>query len=126
MGTKGLFLAPWSLDFHQHNEITLDHIWVKHPHFPLLLWDVQTLNLICDKLESYIGHVGGDSRHFSYVICINLDIKKGLPKAIQLKMGEWSFIRALDYEHLPIKCNLCHAYGYFVKNFPSQDYQIFS
>lgn len=75
MGSKELFLAPWFLDFHFYNEISVAPIWVKLSHFLLVLWDELTLKLIRDKLKSYIDHVEAKPRHFTCArIYVNLDI----------------------------------------------------
>jgi hypothetical protein len=37
MGSRGLFLAPWTIDFNPEVEITAAHVWVRLPHLPLHL-----------------------------------------------------------------------------------------
>lgn len=99
---------------------------MKLPHLSLVLWDDPTSKLIEDKLESYIDHVEDDSGDFSCSkVYINLEIKKGLPAAIQLKVGDLSHNQALDYEHPPFKSNFYYVCGHFLKNFPSQEYHNF-
>ena len=56
MGSKGLFLAPWTLDFNPTREISKVLVWVRLPHFPFVLWDNEILKLIGDKLGRYIEH----------------------------------------------------------------------
>lgn len=46
-------------------------------------------------------------------ICIEVDLGKGLPEAIKLKVDDWSHIQQLDYEQIPFKCKVCHEYGHF-------------
>ena len=37
MGSRGLFLAPWTLGFNLEAEITAAPVWVRLPHLPLHL-----------------------------------------------------------------------------------------
>jgi len=46
-------------------------------------------------------------------ICVEVDLGRGLPEAIKLKVGDWSHIQQLDYEQIPFKCKVCHEYGHF-------------
>jgi hypothetical protein len=34
-------------------------------------------------------------------ICVEVDLKKGLPEAIQLTLDNWSYLQQVDYEQLP-------------------------
>ena len=38
MGSRGLFLAPWTLEFNPRAEISAAPIWVRLPHLPLHIW----------------------------------------------------------------------------------------
>jgi hypothetical protein len=49
---------------------------------------------------------------------VEVDLEKGLPEVVQIKIDEWSFRQPLDYEHIPFKCHICHDHGHFAKNFP--------
>lgn len=49
MGSKGLYLAPWSLDFNPGQEIASVPVWVKLPHLPLIFWDDDNLRDIGNK-----------------------------------------------------------------------------
>ena len=53
-------------------------------------------------------------------ICVEVDLKAGLPEAIKLTVGKWSHFQKLDYEQLPFKCRGCHEYGHFIRNCPKQ------
>ena len=119
MGSKGLVFAPWTLEFDPKMEILVAPIWVRMLHFPFVLWDETNLKLIRDNLRHFIEHNEMKLGHISFArICVNIDMKKGLLKAIQLNMGGWSHQQALYYEHLVFKCNLCHDYGHFNINYP--------
>ena len=42
-----------------------------------------------------------------------MDLGRGLPESIKIKVDEWTHIQRLDYEQIPFKCKLCHEYGHF-------------
>ena len=54
MGSRGLFLAPWSLDFNPEVEITAAPVWVRIPHLPLHLWGKISLADIGNKLGRFL------------------------------------------------------------------------
>ena len=120
MGSRGLFLAPWSLGFNPEAEITAAPVWVRLPNLPLHLWGKSTLIDIGNKLGCYLDTAepkGGQYRCAH--ICIEVNLEKGLPVALKLTLGDWSHIQELDYDQIPFKCNFCHVYGHFAKSCPS-------
>lgn len=46
-------------------------------------------------------------------ICVEVDLGKGLPETIKIKVDEWSHIQQLNYEQIPFKCKVCPEYGHF-------------
>jgi hypothetical protein len=119
MGSRGLFLAPWTLDFNPGDEITAAPVWVRLPHLPIHLCGISSLEDIGKKLGHFLDSVAPKGDQFTCPrICVEVNLEKGLPKAIKLSLGEWSHIQELDYEKIPFKCLRCHAYGHFAKSFP--------
>ena len=58
---------------------------------------------------------------FSYTgICVEVDIEKGLPEAINLSMEGWIHLQTVDYKQIPFKCKVCHEYGHFSKFCPKE------
>jgi hypothetical protein len=51
-------------------------------------------------------------------ICVEVDLEKGLPEAINLMLDNWSYVQKVDYGQLPFKCKACHEYKHFAKNCP--------
>jgi len=51
---------------------------------------------------------------------VEVDLKKGLPEAIKINVGNWNCIQKYDYEKIPLKCNVCHVYGHFAKTCPKE------
>lgn len=49
-------------------------------------------------------------------IYVEVDLGKGLPEDIKVKVDEWSHIQQLDYEQIPFKCKVCHEYGNFANH----------
>jgi hypothetical protein len=119
MGARGLFLAPWTLDFNPGAEITAAPVWVRLPHLPLHLWGRRSLEDIGNKLGRFLDSVEPKGDQFTCArICVEVNLEKGLPEAIKLSLGEWFHIQELDYEQIPFKCLRCHAYGHFAKSCP--------
>ena len=119
MGSRGLFLAPWSLDFNPKAEITAAPVWVRLPHLPLHLWGKSSLADIGNKLGRFLDSAEPKGEQYSCArICVEVNLEKGLSEALQLTVGEWSHIQELDYEHIPFKCLYFHVYGHFVKRCP--------
>jgi hypothetical protein len=119
MGSKGMFLAPWTLDFNPGAEITAAPVWVRLPHLPLHLWGISSLEDIGNKLGRFLDRAEPKGEQFTCArICVEVNLEKGLPDAIKLSLGEWCHIQELDYEQIPFKCLRCHAYGHFAKSCP--------
>ena len=47
-------------------------------------------------------------------ILVQLDLRPGLLKEIKIKTTSGIFLQPLDYEGIPFKCHICHAYGHGV------------
>lgn len=58
-----------------------------------------------------------DNMHACAKICVEVDLGKGLPKAINIKVDQWTHIQHLDYKQIPFKCKVCHEYGHFANRF---------
>jgi hypothetical protein len=119
MGSKGLFLAPWTLHFNPGAEITTAPVWVRLPHLPLHLRGISSLEDIGNKLGRFLDRAEPKGEQFTCArICVEVNLEKGLSDAIKLSLGEWCHIQELDYEQIPFKCLRCHAYGHFAKSCP--------
>jgi len=119
MGARGLFLAPWTLDFNPEAEITAAPVWVRLPHLPLHLWGKSSLEDIGNKLGRFLDRMEPKGDQYTCArICVEVNLEKGLPEAIKLSLGDWSHIQELDYEQIPFKCLRCHDYGHFAKSCP--------
>ena len=55
MGSKGMYLAPWYLDFNPEDEMTPTPVWVRLPHFPLIFWDEGSFRDIGNTVGRYIN-----------------------------------------------------------------------
>jgi hypothetical protein len=53
-------------------------------------------------------------------ICIEVDLEKRLPEALQINLDGWRHHQVLDYEKVPFKCMVCHAHKHFSKNNPKK------
>ena len=105
MGSRGLFLAPWTIDFNPGDEITAAPVWVRMPNLPLPLWEKPSLEEIGNKLGRFLDSAETKGAQFTCArICVEVNLEKGLPEAIKLTLGDWSHIQELDYEQIPFKC----------------------
>jgi len=55
MGSKGMYLTLWTLNFNLEEEISSTLVWVKLPHLPLIFWDDVSLKYIGNWLGTFIN-----------------------------------------------------------------------
>jgi hypothetical protein len=83
------------------------------------LWNDETIRNIGNTLGKYIDRVEPrEGLQACTRLCVEVDLEKGLPEAIQLNLDSWSYIQQVDYEQIPFKCKICHEYGHFAKSCP--------
>ena len=51
-------------------------------------------------------------------ICVEIDLSRPLPDAIEMCAGSYSWVQQLDYETLPFRCRLCQEYGHLQRRCP--------
>lgn len=115
MDTRGLYLNRWTPDFDPEMDIpSAVPVWVRLPHLPLHCWGDESVKAIGNAVGKYIDRSEPrENMHACARICVEVDLGKGLPEAINLKVDQWMHIQQLDYEQLPFKCKVCHEYGHF-------------
>jgi hypothetical protein len=120
MGSRGMYLNSWTPDFSPENDIpNAVHVWVRLPFLPLHCWNDETILSIGNTLGKYIDRVEPkDGLQACAWICVEVDLEKGLPEAINLTLDKWTYLQQVDYEQLPFKCKICHEYGHFAKHCP--------
>lgn len=118
MGNQGLYLESLTLVSNRENDVpSIFPVWVKLPHIPLHCWDEYTLRNVGNALGKYIDRATiKDSMYACDRICIEVDLEKGIPEAIQLSVDNWSHIQLVAYDHISFKCRHCHNYGHFARN----------
>jgi hypothetical protein len=91
-------------------------ICVRLPHFPLHYWNYESLRAIGSTLGKCIDKFEPRSRMFVCTrICLEVDLEKGLLRAITLKLDNRNHLQKLDYEQLSYMCKSCHEYTHFAK-----------
>lgn len=116
-GTIGLFISPSTLDFSPNFEITFVPAWIWIPRLPLHLQGPGSLKEIGNKLHHYMDKAKPKRDKFSSVrLCVEVNLSKGLLKAIKINLGDQSHMQELDYEKIQFKCIIFHSHGNFAKN----------
>jgi len=115
MDQRGLYLNRWTLDFDPEMDIpSTVPVWVRLPHLPLHCWGDESVKAIGNAVGKFIYRSEPrENMHTCARICVEVDLGKGLPEAIKIKVDQWTHIQQLDYEQLPFKCKVCHEYGHF-------------
>lgn len=84
------------------------------PHLPLHCWGDDLVRTIGNAVGKYIDRRKPKDNTHAYIrICVEVDLEKGLPEVIRIKVDEWTHIQQLDYEKILFKCKVCHEYGHF-------------
>jgi len=84
MGSRGMYLNSWTLDFIPENDIpNAVLVWVCLPFLPLHCWNNETIRSIGNTLGKYIDRAEPkDGLQACAWIYVEVDLEKGLPKAI--------------------------------------------
>jgi hypothetical protein len=119
MGSRGMYLNKWTLDFSLENDIpSAILVWVCLSFLPLHCWKNETIRIIRNTLVKYIDRVEPQEGILACAqICVEMDLEKGLPEYIQLTLDNWTYIQQVDNEQLLFKCKSCHEYGNFAKTY---------
>jgi hypothetical protein len=99
-------LNKWTPYFNPENDISVTvPVWVRLPHLPLHCWNDEVLKFIGNNLGTYIDKAKPKDGMMACVqICVEVDLEKGLPKAVQLTLDDWNHIQVVDYKQIPFKC----------------------
>lgn len=118
MDSRDLYLNRWTPNFDLEMDVpNTVQVWVRLPHLPLHLWGEESVNAIGNAVGKYIDRCEQkDNIHACARICVEVDLLKGLPEAIKIKVDQWTHIQKLDYEKIPFKCKVCHEYGHFANS----------
>ena len=115
-GSAGLFLTPWFPDFDPSTAvITKLPIWVRLPNLPAHLWHTSVFIAIGDTLGRFLAVDSSRKEHGLYTyarMCAEVDLSKGLPEQINLKIGDFHWTQSLDYENTAFRCRHCHQTGH--------------
>ena len=100
MGSRGIYLNKWTLDFSPKNGIPfVILVWVIFPFLPLHFQNEETMIAIGNALEEYINRVGPKHGLQYYAgTCVEVDLEKGLLKSINLTLDNSSYIQPFNYE----------------------------
>ncbi|XP_057817558.2 uncharacterized protein LOC131030678 [Cryptomeria japonica] len=118
----GLFVKPWHAGFNPSEELpNRVPVWVRLPKFPIECCREDVLHMLASMLEKPVGPssqtLGKKVMTFAR-ICVELDLSRPLPDAVEMCAGSHSWVQQLDYETLPFRCRLCHEYGHLVRRCP--------
>jgi len=121
--SAGLFLTPWFPDFDPSTAtITKLPIWVRLPNLPAHLWHFAVFEGIGNKLGRHLATdtSRGEKGIYTFArICAEIDMSKGLPDQIILKIGDFHWTQTLDYENTAFRCRNCHLTGHLHRSCPA-------
>lgn len=123
MGSPGLFLTPWFPNFDPASAvITKAPVWIRLPNLPIHLWRTAVYRQIGNTLGCFL--MGDYAREqqglYTYArVCAELDLSKGLPEFINLKINDSVWTQILDYENTAFRCRHCHLTGHLQNSCPS-------
>lgn len=114
MDTRGLYLNRWTPEFDLELDIpSVVPVWVRLLHLPLHCWRDESVKVIGNAVGKYIDiSEPKENMHPCARICVEVNLGKGLPEAIKIKVDHWIHIQRSDYEQIPFKCKVCHEYGH--------------
>lgn len=120
MDSRGLYLNKWTPDFDPEMDVpSVVSVWVRLLHLSLHCWGDDLVRAIGNAVGKYIDRCEPKNNMQACArICIEVDLGKGLPEAIKLKVDDWTHIQQLHYEKIPFKCKVCHEYGHFANRCP--------
>lgn len=123
MGPAGLFLTPWFPDFDPASAvITKAPVWIRLPNLPVHLWCTEVYRLIGNALgRFYTGDYQRERQGlYTYArFCVELDLSKGLPEYINLKIKDSVWTQYIEYENTAFRCRHCHLKGHLHNSCPS-------
>ena len=124
MGPRGMYLNKWDLFFYYEKYILkVVPVWVKLPHLLLHSWNDEDFRAIGNTLGKYIDKSEHKAPMLSYArICVEFDLEKGLPEAINLSIEGWNHQRQLTMSKSPLNANTVMIMGIFPS--PAQKNQI--
>ena len=118
----GLFVKPWHAGFNPSEELPNQvPVWVRLPRFPIECCREDVLHMLASMLGKLVGPstqtLGKKVMTFAR-ICVEIDLSRPLPDAVEMCVGSHSWMQQLDYETLPFRCRLCHEYGHLLRRCP--------
>lgn len=123
MGSAGLFLTPWFPDFDPASAIiTKAPVWIRLPNLPVHLWRTEAYRQIGNALGRFLTGDYTRQRQGLYTyarVCVELDLSKGLPEHINLKIKDSVWTQYIEYENTAFRCRHCHLTGHLHSSCPS-------
>ena len=115
-GSTRLFTTPSFPDFDANTmEVSKMPIWVRLYNLPLHLWNEDVLGSIRDMIGSYIktDTQRMEERVFTFArICVEVDLRKGLPECILMTHKQQKWMQHIDYENTAFRYTICRNIGH--------------
>ena len=88
MGTQGLYLNHWNLDFDPTVDLPKEvPVWVRLPNLSVHCWNYEALQKIGNKIGKFVDKENNKSIYNCARICIEVDLEAGLPESVKLFVG---------------------------------------
>lgn len=94
MDTRGLYLNRWTPEFDPKMDVpSAVPIWVRLSHLPLHCWGDDSVKSKGNAVGKYIDQCEpNENMHACTRICVEVDLGRGLPEAIKIKVDLWTHI----------------------------------
>lgn len=118
---SSLLLKRWHPLFDASRErVDLVLIWDRLPGLPLPFWFEEHFshigNLLGTYLETDASYKVTKLKTVAKIL-VKINIRNGIPSAVKMDWGPYSYHQVLDYENVPFRCRRCNAYGHPAADF---------
>jgi len=118
MAGTPIVLKRWTPFFYVKMErVDVVLVWVQLPSLPMQFWNIACFSTIGRRLSNFLeDNYSFEEMRLMIVakILVRMDLRLGILKEMKIKTTSGTFLQPLDYEDIPFRCHIFHAYGHGV------------